>query len=215
MKSESDKKLEAFFKKYQPLRFKKRETILRAGDMPGGVYFLQKGYVRLYSISADGKELTLIIYKPGEYFPVVWAYTETPSIYYFETYADAVLRKAPRGDFLTFIGGGSDLLFEIIYPIIFRFQAALRRMEYLTFGNAHAKVASIFRLLGQNHGRVRAGETVIQIPLTHRDIAALVGITREATSIEVEKLEKKGIIGKSDHHFVVRDMEALAKESLV
>ena len=45
------KEIGEFFEVYPTLNFKKKETILRAGDTPSGVYFLKKGYARLYSLS--------------------------------------------------------------------------------------------------------------------------------------------------------------------
>ncbi len=215
MEPENLKKLQAFFRKYQLVHFKKRQTLLRAGDTPSGVYYVERGFVRLYSVSESGKELTLVIYKPGDFFPVVWSFTQEPSIYYFETYSDVTVRKAPREEFLAFISRDPALFLDTVNPILLRFKSALRRMEYLVFGNAYAKVASIFRILAKHYGRVAGDETKILIPLTHRDIAALVGITREATSIEVQKLIKKGIITQKDHLFVIPSMERLRQEAML
>jgi len=55
---------------------------------------------------------------------------------------------------------------------------------------------------------------LIHIPLTHRDIAMLVGMTRETVSIEIKKLERKGIIEYKGRSIFVKDLRKLKEGSL-
>lgn len=71
MEEQSFQKLNNFFAGFKKLSFKKSETILRADDEPRGVFYLKKGYVKLYSLSKDAQELTLIIFKAGDFFPIM------------------------------------------------------------------------------------------------------------------------------------------------
>ncbi|MEK7502119.1 MAG: Crp/Fnr family transcriptional regulator, partial [Patescibacteria group bacterium] len=181
-------KLDQFFSQYKLRYYKKGETFLRAGDIPQGIFFLKKGYARLYSLSSAGKELTLVIYKPGEFFPVVFTFTAKPSIYYFETLSEVEMIRAPRENFASFIRENPDVFDEVNLHIIERFQIALRRMEYLTFGNANSRLASILLICARYFGvRSDHKEIKIPIPFTHKDIANLVGVARETVSIELKK----------------------------
>ena len=65
------------------------------------LYFIYKGYVRLYSISESGQELTLIIFKPKDVFPIRWAVVNG-SPYYCEAITSVEVAKAPRDKFLEF-----------------------------------------------------------------------------------------------------------------
>lgn len=210
------KKLDLFFqKKGSPVRYKKHDTFLYAGDLPQGVNYIVKGYARLYTISADGKELTLVIYEPGEVFPVVWAVKGLPSIYYFESITALEMLRVRREDFVNFVYENTDVFHEFTKGITSRFQIALKHMEYLTFGNSHAKTASILMLFAEQYGIRERGYVVIRIPLIHREIAALVGLTRETVSVEVKKLEKKGYIVKRKGLYVIKDYAGLREESLL
>ena len=208
------KKLYNFFSQHKVLQYKKGETFLRAGDIPQGIYFLKKGYVRLYSLSSAGKELTLVIYKPGEFFPVVFTFTAEPSVYYFETLSEVEMSRVPREKFIPFIRENPDVFDEVNLHIIERFQIALRRMEYLTFGNANSRLASILLICARYFGvREDHKEIKIPIPFTHKDIANLVGVARETVSIELKKFIDKGLIEKKGRLLVIKNRKALEKEA--
>lgn len=207
-------KLDQFFSQYKLRYYKKGETFLRAGDIPQGIFFLKKGYARLYSLSSAGKELTLVIYKPGEFFPVVFTFTAKPSIYYFETLSEVEMIRAPRENFASFIRENPDVFDEVNLHIIERFQIALRRMEYLTFGNANSRLASILLICARYFGvRSDHKEIKIPIPFTHKDIANLVGVARETVSIELKKFIDRGLIEKKGKRLVIKNRKALEKEA--
>lgn len=206
-----------FFSQFNTFKYAKGETILRSGDMPQGVYFVKSGYVKLNSVSKDGKELTLVIYKKGEFFPVVWSFFGTrASIYSFEAITPTEILRSPREKFLEFINSHRDVYADIVSHMLRRFQTALRRMEFLTFGNASAKLASILLICAKDFGVYKQNSGIeIQIPLTHKDIANLVGVTRETVSLELKKFDKKGYIGYNKKLLIVKDKESLEKKAII
>ena len=214
MEKSAFEKLNKFFSEFKKLSFKKGETILRPDDEPRGVLYLKKGYVRLYSLAHNAQELTLIIFKPEDFFPVMWAINDTPNIYYLEAMTAVELYQAPREEFLNFIKNNSQILFELTSRILTRLGGVLSRMEYAIFGNARSKVASIILICAERFGSKNLRNIIIQVPLTHQDIASLIGVTRETTSIEMKKLQKKGLIGYQGKYLLVKDSQKLRAESL-
>lgn len=210
-------KLYKFFSQFSTISYSKGETILRAGDFAQGVYFLKSGYAKLSSVSDDGKELTMVIYKAGDFFPVVWTFFgEKPSIYSYEAITKTEILRAPREKFVEFINSDKEVFFEVTRGIIVRFQTALRRMQYLTFGNASAKLASILLICGRDFGVEKKNEIEIQIPLTHKDIANLVGVTRETVSLELKKFDRKGIIAYNNKKLIIiKDKQSLKKRAIL
>ncbi|MBI2034616.1 MAG: Crp/Fnr family transcriptional regulator [Candidatus Levybacteria bacterium] len=209
--------LEFFFSQFKPLLYKKRETVLRADDTPQGVYFIKKGYVRVYSISQEGQELTLFILQPNDFFPVRWSITRDPIRYSYETLTPTEVWRAPRELFVSFLRKRPGILFEIMRRTLTRLGSILQGMEYLVYGDAYAKVAAILLILTDRFGRQTslAKRIAIPFPLTHKDIAALIGVTRETVSLEMEKLYRKNILVHESHFVVVSDIEKLKKESLL
>ncbi len=207
-------KLDDFFSQFKKLSFKKGETILRAAEEPRGVLYIKTGYVRLYSLSKHAQELTLIIFKPEDFFPVMWAVNGTPNNYYVEAMTAVELYQAPREEFLKRIKD-CELLLEIHSRILARFGGLLTRMEHAIFGNAYSKVASIIVIFVERHGLQDKKGIFVHLPVTHQDIAKLLGIARETVSIEMKKMQKKGLIEYRGRHLIVKNLPQLIEESSI
>lgn len=210
-----EERLQHFLAGRKSFRYRKGEIILRAGDVAQGVMFLKEGYAKLETVSKEGKSLTLVVYRPDEFFPVVWTFFgRNPSIYDIEALTDCELIRISRDELSDFLMRYPDVLVNITKHIITRFQLALRRMTYLAFGNADSKLASILLICAMEFGIAKNDEIEIQIPLTHKDIASLVGVTRETVSIELKKFDKKKYIDYRKKKIVIKNKVELRKKAI-
>lgn len=207
-------KLYKFFSQFGSRSYKKGETFLRAGDSPQGVFFIKKGFARIYSISSEGKELTLVIYKAGEFFPVVWTFTSKPSIYFYQALSDSEMVRAPREKFVKFVKENPEISEEVLLGVIERFQNALKRMQYLAFGNVSSRLASVLLIYANRFGTKKEnGQIQIQIPFTHNDVAHIAGVARETVSIELKHFFDKGIIDHAGRFILIKNKNKLVKEA--
>lgn len=208
-------KLNRFFSTFKKITYKKGETILRPDEEPRGVFYLIKGYTRIYSLSKNSQELTLIIFKPEDFFPLIWAINNTPNTYYVEALTPVELWQAPREEFIEFIKNHNDVFFELTSRILTRLGGILTRMEYVMFGNAQNKIISIILICAERFGEKREEGIFIKVPLTHQDLAKLIGVSRETVSIEMKKLQRRGLIDYKTKHIFVKDIEKLKEESVI
>src|SRR3989344_3506860 len=90
----------------------------------------------------------------------------------------------------------------------------LSTTQQLLYGNAYKRVASTFIVSAKRFGKSFKNKNVlIDIPLTHQDIANLAGITRETASISIEKLQSKGLIFRKSQKFIVKNLTNLELEA--
>jgi CRP-like cAMP-binding protein len=73
--SHNNSPLIELFKLGTYLSYKKGEFIIRPGESPPGVFFIESGLVKAYDITKYGEENMLIIRKDGEIFPLIWGVT--------------------------------------------------------------------------------------------------------------------------------------------
>jgi CRP-like cAMP-binding protein len=206
---------DSYFATYPTRSYKKRMPLITAGDRLEKIFYLKKGYVRLYSVSPDGQELTLLIYKPGDFFPIYVALKPaTPYRYWAETLTDAVITTVPVESFVHFFKENPEVIMDLSERIMTRFDGSLRRMEYLAFGTALQRVASLIIILGEQYGKKTAEGIAIEAPFTHKDLANLTGITRETVSAIMSDLKKRGFIDDQNQQILIKSIEALTKESL-
>lgn len=208
------KEFELFYNQFNPRSYKKGEILIRSDDDPLGIFYLTKGYVRQYTISKTGIELTLHILKPISYFPMVWAVNGTPNVYNFEALTDVSVGRAPRDEVVTFIKDKPKIIFELMSELLEDYAETLTRVEHLVFSDAYRRVISVLLYIAKHFGENDGKQTLVGNRFTHQDIATLVGVARETASIEISKLEKKGLVEFSDHLIVIKSIKNLEQELL-
>lgn len=206
-------KLAGFFSKFKLLKYKKGEHILRADDTILGIHLLKKGFVRQYSISSGGHELTIQIYKPGYYFPILLAIANLPNKYYFEAVTDVELRRSPSDEMINYIKNEPIVLFDFINRLSDNYYELVGRLENLVFEQSYFRVVSLFSYLAKRLGVKSGNKIVIKLPLTHEDIANWTGINRETASRQIEKLIIMGLIEHKGHNFIVSNVKKLELEA--
>src|SRR4030042_726084 len=123
------KEFEDFYSQFKPRSYKKGEMLIRSDDDPQGIFCLTKGYVRQYTISKVGIELTLHILKPISYFPMVWAINGTPNVYDFEALTSVEIGRAPRDQVVNFIKDKPTVIFELMSDLLEDYAETLTRVE--------------------------------------------------------------------------------------
>jgi CRP/FNR family transcriptional regulator len=215
MENQTNTELYKFFSQYKTISFKKGETILHPDSIPSGVFYLKRGHVRLYRISEDGMEFTVLIYKPGTLFPLRWAINNVDNIYYFESITNVELFSCPKAEFLEEFKKGKTLAEATLDQTLFDYGALIYRMQHIVFGNAYAKVASIILTAAKRFGETTNKELTVPIRFTHQQIALSAGITRETASIEIKKLENNGVISYKERYIIVKDLPKLEEISFL
>ena len=205
--------LKEFFITSKPSFYKKGDVVLRIGDVREGAYYLKKGYIKDSSVSADGREFILFIFQPNDVFSYNWIYNQKPNEHSFRAITDCVVYEKSREGLLLFLEQHSNVSLMITQRIVHRLNGLMQRMENLAFDNAIKKVGSILCILGDRFGRKTDRGIVIPIPLTQRDIANLIGLSRETTSIEIKKFMEMGILSRSSGLYVITKPKELQKIS--
>jgi CRP-like cAMP-binding protein len=205
--------LDEFFQNSQIHFYKKRVMILHPNDTPKNVFYIKNGYVRVFRLTEDGEELTLTILKPKDFFPLNYGFNTVVNSYYLEAITPLELWRAPQEEFIKFVTTKPEVLYALTSRIMARYDGVFSRMEYLILSNAYIKVATTLLVCSKRFGKPSGdNDVVIQVPLTHRDIATLVGITRETTSLEMKKLEKQGFLGRSGRLLTIKNIRRFEEE---
>lgn len=208
-------KISIFFDQFKPLKYKRRDIILHNAEVQSSVFYIKSGYMRVYKISEQGEELTLAILKANDFFPMIWGVDSMFNNCYLEAITALEVWRAPQEQFMRFIKSHLDVFYDLTGQMIVRFGGLLTRMEYLITGRAYTKVATTILVCAKRFGEEKGDYIIVNLPLTHKDIATLVGITRETTCLEMKKMERKGLIAHQGRLLVIKDLKRLEEESLL
>lgn len=202
--------LNTFFLQFKPNKYKKGEILVRAGDDPSGIFYLTKGRVREYSISQNGDEFVVNIFKPIAFFPMSWAINNTQNDYFFEAMDDVEVIKAPREKVLQFIKSQPDVLFDLLSRVFKGMDGILQRMTYLMSGRAYTRLVTELLIEAKRFGKKEGDKVTLNS--TEKDIASQAGMSRETVSREFKILKEKGILTFARNEIIVPDIHKLEEE---
>lgn len=206
------KEFEIFYKQFLIREYKKGETLIRADDDPQGIFCLTKGYVRQYTISKAGIELTLKILKPISYFPMIWAINGAPNIYFYEALTVVEVGRAPKNQVVDFIKDKPIIILDLMSKLLDDYAETLTRIEHLVFSDAYRRVISVLLYIAKHFGKPEGDSIIVDHRFTQQDIATLVGVARETASNEMGKIEKKGFVKYIDHSMLFKNINNLEQE---
>lgn len=217
LSQQSVAKLDCFFSQFKPLSYNRRTIINPAYDLPSSVFYIKKGYLRVFRISDHGEELTLTILKPKDFFPFTYSIAELDSAktYYFEAITRLKIWKVNSLKFNKFVKDNTDISADLTNQAFIKLNEAISKMEDLVFNNAYTNILATIISCAKKFGEAQGVKIILNVPLTHNDIATLVGITRETTSLEMKKLEKQGYISRIGKYILIKNISQLEDEFML
>ncbi len=182
------------FKQGSRLEYRKGELIIREGDTPGGVFYIESGLVKAYDITRYGEENLLIIRKPEEIFPIIWAITESKWHVMYESLSPTVVYRLSRKKYVEAIMTRNELLAPLLDITLQMYRIQSQRILNLEYRTARERLVSFLFIMSERFGKQTKNGTVIEAPLRQQDIASSINTSRETASRELSALEKKNIL---------------------
>jgi CRP/FNR family transcriptional regulator len=192
------------------MRFNKDELIIQGFEEPKGVYLIKTGFVKAYSISHDGHRNLLLIHKPSEFIPLPWALDggHTTGLFY-EAMTDVEILRASKARLRSSMGNNSWLSQEILSQTVNIISIYTSRIQTLEYRTARERVIAELIYMAERFGEKHRKEVLINAPITHQDIADSINMSRETASRALELLFEEGLMGQSEHLFIIKDMDKL------
>jgi CRP/FNR family transcriptional regulator len=132
---------------------------------------------------------------------------------YGETLEEARLYQLSRESFEQLVRQNPDFGLRLIQVIGFRLKQAQARIEDLVFRQVPSRVARLLVSLAEHHGKVTPNGIRVEFPLTHQEIADMVGSSRVTVTQVLNKFRSSRWIGIESKRVTIHDLEAL--EALV
>ncbi len=201
--------MEAFNRTVKDTKYKRGETIYLPGDPSDAVYFVKKGRVKLSHRDRSGKKATIRVCEPGEPFGEMAAMGEDVRRLEATALDDVWLCWVERERFVRFAEAHPQIALRIAKLIGLRRQELENRLADLLFLDVPTRLARTLLDLADKYGRGLDDGIQIRVRITHRELAELIGATRETTTAEMNKLSREGIIARRLGKLVITDPERL------
>ncbi len=197
------------FKRGTPLTYQKGEFIIRPGEEPNAVYYIESGIVKAYNITKYGEESLLSIRKEREVFPLIWAISGKQRSVIYQTMVPTTVYRLSRRDYLKFLESNPDGMSTIMDLTVEMYRIHSERIMTLGYRTVRERLVSFLYTMAKRFGKVTKEGTVINVPLRQQDIAGSINATRETTGRELSYLTRNGVIKQKDHMIIVPDTQKL------
>lgn len=191
------------------LSYKKGEYIIRPGEEPNGVYYIEEGLVKAYSITKYGEENLLIIRKGHEIFPLIWAITGQERHIVYQALCPTSLRRIPFETYNNFLTTHPDALPPVIDMITEMYRLHSERILTLEYRSVRERLVSFLLTMNERFGEAAPDGMLINVPLRHQDIASSINASRETTSRELAGFERKKLITNRQLYITLKDIPKL------
>lgn len=193
--------------------FFKDEIIIQGDEKPEGVYLIESGYVKAYSISPLGQQNLLLIHGAAEIMPLPWALDGPQKVgIFYEAMSEVSALRTSKDNLRSAMGHNAWLAEQILRQLVNTFTVYAQRIQNLGYRLPRERAIACLLDLSTRFGRRSGNDILIEAPITHQDIADSTNMTRETASRALELLFKDRLVSQKDHFFIIKNEQKLLTE---
>lgn len=193
------------------LDLRRRRFVYRAGEPADALYAIVRGRIKLCRIeSKTNREAVIDILPEGSFFGESALYStagrrENCAV----AYETCTLLKIPADQFK--VGMAEEpLLHDYTFRLIgHRLEHAEQRLADFALNAIPARLDRLLADFSDRYGVREQAGVLIDIPLPHREIASIVGSTRESVTVRLNAMRREGTIEFVNRRILVKRPEGL------
>ena len=176
------------------LRKARGEFIYIAGDRADSVYILKQGRMKLSVLAESGKEIAIDIIQPGEIFGEFALVDESLRSNMAQALDDVLMWVFAKQEFTKLLTTQPKLALSYIKLVGDRRRRMEKKLSDITSKAVSARICELLHELSTSSAEIGSIATDYLVPLTHHDVASLIGAARQTTTTVLNDLERRSII---------------------
>jgi CRP/FNR family transcriptional regulator len=194
-------------------RFAPKDTIFTPGDPDDQLYFLLSGAVRLYKIYGDYKEATTALLKDSGVFGKLNLVEGRWQDVFAEAVTEARVASIQKASLERVIKSDPEFALRLFSSLSERLRQSDEVIESLLHREVSTRLATLLVNLGERFGEDDRAGVLIDVRLTHQDLANMIASTREAVSKVMSELQRDGVIEIRSRRIAILDRGALSRRA--
>ncbi len=193
-------------------KIKKDEIIFFEGERGEYIYIIKKGKVKMLKMDQNGDEQILNIFKKDDLLAEVIIFDKdnypATAIALSNVEVYAINSHKLSKIFLNH----PQITVKVMKVMSRRLRRAQQNIRDFGLKDSKSRLASLLYHLGEKHGnKNKENKVSISLFLTQKELANMIGTTRETVSRTLKNIEKEGIITTSRKKIIINNMEKLKK----
>lgn len=194
--------VETLFKKKQ---YSKEQIVLYEEDTSSYMYLIYSGKVRVVKMNDEGKEQIITIHKRNDFFGEMSLLDGKTSPATVIAHEDSIIGLLHKKDFDEHLMKNDGIRRKIIELLCARLRESWEMIKILSFNaeNAQDRVVSLLGRLQELYGVKDDRGVIIDVKMTHQQMASYASVTRETMSRVLRSLEKAEVITVLDNKAIL------------
>lgn len=192
--------LAALARSAQPRVFPRGAVVLNAGDAAHGLFVVQTGSLKAFVMDANGRELTLSLHGPGDYFGELALLDDAPRSASVIALERCELLHLARPAFLALIDANPESMHVVLRNLVRRIRALTDSVQALALEDVFGRLHRLLESLAVPRGE----QWIVEPRLTQQEIANRVGASREMINRIVRELVIGGYLTLEPQRIVIR-----------
>jgi CRP/FNR family transcriptional regulator, global nitrogen regulator len=192
-------------------RFAPKDTIFTPGDPDDQLYFLLSGTVRLYKIYGDYKEATTAFLKDGGIFGKLDLVEGRWQDVFAEAVTESRVAGIQKASLERVIKSDPAFALKLFSSLSERLRQSDEVIESLLHREVSTRLATLLLNLGERFGEDNGVGRLIDVRLTHQDLANMIASTREAVSKVMSEFQRDGVVESRNRRIAIVNGDALAE----
>jgi CRP-like cAMP-binding protein len=189
--------------------FKKDEFIYFPDEKSTHIYMIASGRVKIGHYLDDGKEVVTAILSTGEIFGELALAGEDQRKDFAQAMDSVSICPLSIDDLKDLMKEDKELSFKMLKLVGLRLMKLERKLELLVFKDARTRIIEFLKDSASWKGKKVGFETMIPTKLTHKDIAALTGTSRQTVTTILNELKDQNLINFDRRKILIRDIDQL------
>jgi len=194
----------------QRRHYRRHDVIFHAGSPGENVFILVEGRVKIFAHSPAGKSIILWFCFPGELFGLAEMARAGRREVEAEAGAESEILVVPREDFQAFLASHPKAALRVVDLLSCRLRALGDMLLNLTTDDVLTRVIKLLVRLSARYGKPLAPHgMLLDINLTHQEIADMIGTSRQSVSTVLSQLRRHGLLCTKNHLIQIENTELL------
>jgi len=202
-----ERQLEKIWRLSVEQTFKKNEMILFEDEPDTRLFIIVKGIVKLTRITEEGREFIFSFLGEGDFFGELSLLDDEIRSTNAVAIKDSTIISFQRSDYVKIFRQFPQITLNLLREMTQRLRERDRMIKSMSLQNATGKVACTILRFADDAGDINMGQVEIPRLPPHRDLANMVGTSRETISRAINWLTDQGYLQKEGGRLIIKDYE--------
>jgi len=207
----TEDELEEFSKRVPDTHIEQGRIFYGPEEKSEALFMLKKGRVRIYKVAPDGWEFTLAVVEAGTMFGEMALTAQRMWEGYAEAMEPSDICILKNTDLERLVLKNPKVGMRMIRVLSERLRSCETRLEDISLKNVPARLASLILQLAASEGIATPEGPRIPTHYTHRQLATMIGSSRETVTRVFTTLQRAGAVELRHRHIYLKDTLALER----